>query len=165
MTALDTTAAAAWLLQTAKASRLTFTPETLQAAAEQLAGTVERDPAGGFAYQGEAGAAAFRVEGGQVVEIPVMDHLVGIILAHTKPAETAPTPGAPAQIAGPSPAARDYRDRFGSKATAASDAALAAEVQTWANPFDPKHPNRTRQTVLRNRFPELAARYEMEATQ
>lgn len=163
---MDLASATAFLSSTAAASGLAFGPNALQAAAEQLAGSVERDPAGAFVYSDETGAAAFRIEGGQVHEIPVQDHIARIVLTHAQPIETRAASGEPvAQIVSPSPHARDYRDRFGSKATAANDAALAAEIQEWPNPFLPQHLNRTRQTVLRNRFPQLAARLQTEAAQ
>lgn len=163
----DIAAATAFVAATARTSGLTITADALQVAAAELAGSVERDGSGAFQYLAEAGAGAFQIVDGEVREIPVERHVANVLLKHTKPLPASVKVSAPevprSQIA-PSPGHyNDFSNRIGPKAIAAADAKLSAEVAAWPNPFSKQHLNRTRQTVLRNRFPTLAAAYEAEA--
>lgn len=160
----DIAAATAFVATTARSSGLAIAGDALQVAAAELASSVERDATGAFRYQDEAGASAFQIVDGEVREIPVERFVADVLLKHTRSIATVSSPGTPGAQIAPSPSHyRDYADRIGPKASAKADAELSAEVQSWPNPFNEKHLNRTRQVILRNRFPALAAAYEAQA--
>lgn len=156
---------ATFLGATARNSGLAFAPEALTAAAEQLAGAVERDATGAFSYSPEAGAAAFRVVAGEVVEIPAADFVASVILKHTQPVRTtAPAAAEAAATLATVPKPNTPIAAFGRALAASHDAAVLHEAETWPNPFvaGPNF-NRTRQQIIVNKNPGLAARYRAEA--
>ena len=160
--------AASFLATTAAASGLTFPPEALEGAAQRLVDTVERDTSGSFSYLPDAGAAAFRIVGGAVVEIPVGDFLAGVILQAAKP--IAPVSAAPAVATAGSPPPVPTRPKPGAAVSeigkafeAMHDAAMIAECETWPNPWKAGQVNRTRQTIIINKHPTLAARLKAQA--
>jgi hypothetical protein len=111
-------------------------------------------------------AAPFRIEDGKVVDILPLAHALSVIREHGKllakpvPVQDAPSPTTrPAKIEVNTPIAA-----FGRALAASHDAAVLREAETWPNPFlaGPNF-NRTRQQVLTNKNPGLAARYKNEA--
>lgn len=111
-------------------------------------------------------ATPFNVARGQVIDVQPLAHALGIIREHGKtvanpaPIQDAPSPTTrPAKIEVNTPIAA-----FGRALAASHDAAVLREAETWPNPFlaGPNY-NRTRQQVLTNKNPGLAARYKNEA--
>lgn len=59
--------------------------------------------------------------------------------------------------------AGDFFADFTAGLNKAHDAALAAEAATWPNPWAANQVNRTRQAILQNKNPALAAKFRAEA--
>lgn len=161
--------ATGWLEQTAKNSGLTFTPAALTAAAEQLVASVERDASGQFAYTNEGYASAYRIEKGEAVEIPIGEHVAGIIRRNAKAVAPAQVPSPVAASGSPAPALARPKagaavSDFGRAFAAMQDAATIREAETWPNPFiaGPNF-NRARQQVLINKNPARAAQFKAQA--
>jgi hypothetical protein len=156
---------------TARGSGLTFTQEALTTAAEQLAGAVERDATGALTYSPEAGAAAFRIIAGEVVEIPAADFVAGVILEHAKPipkstpatAQEAPAPAIPSSAPQWAQRTRGPISDFARALAASEDAAIQREIAGWPNPWAKGSENRTRQAVIANRNTALAAQHKAQA--
>lgn len=154
-----------FLASTAKASGLEFAPDALQAAAEQLAAAVERDATGTLTYSPEAGAAAFRIVAGQVVDIPAADFVAGVILKHAKPV---PKPSAATVQDAPTTGLKKIHvetpiAEFGRQLAAQHDTAMAREAATWANPWKAGQLNRTHQAIISKHHPARAAQFKAEA--
>ena len=148
----------------ARSGGYTLTPEGLAIVAERIASTLERD-ASGFAYRDEAFNETFRIENGTTVPVPVGEFVAGLMQRHGKP-----TPRPPTAQDAPSPTIRPAKIEvntpiaaFGRQLAAKHDAAVLREASEWPNPFlaGPNF-NRTRQQVLTNKNPALAAQYKAQ---
>ena len=166
---LDAAAAVAWIEATCKNSGLEIDPTALPGVARQIAETVERDAAGRFTY---VDAAPFRIVAGQVVDIPVGEHLGALLQEHTKPIPLKLS--SPSAQAVPAPAAPSSAPQWAKRGTGAisdfaralaeqQDAALIRESETWGNPWLSGQINRTRQQILLNKNPAMAARFKSQA--
>jgi hypothetical protein len=159
--------ATAFLEATARSSGLAFVPETLKTAATELAASVERDASGAFSFTPEGYATAYRIEGGETVNIPVGEHVATLIRRHAKAA----APKAQAQAETPqtstpvTPPSRDPWAAFGRGLAAKHDAIMIRETEQMANPWLSGQINRTNQAIITNKNPDLAARFKKEAGQ
>lgn len=165
----DAVAAAAWIEATCRNSNLAFDPTALPDVARQLAETVERDAAGKLVY---VDAAPFKIVAGEVVDIPVEQHVGALLQAHTKP--VAPKQSASTAQGAPAPAAPSSAPQWAKRGTGPisdfaralaekEDAAWVRESESWPNPWLPANLNRTRQQVLINKNPALAQRHRAQA--
>lgn len=59
--------------------------------------------------------------------------------------------------------ADDGMARINASFEAAHDKRAADEIATWPNPWAAQHPNRTRQTIIGNKNPALAAKLKAQA--
>ncbi|CAM3051369.1 hypothetical protein JHFBIEKO_4424 [Methylobacterium mesophilicum] len=144
----------------AETNGLSLTPEALSAAADRLAADLAHDENHQLAFDG---AAPFRIEAGQVVEIGLVDHILAIVRELGSPV-TAPTtsPGVPATRPGKieidTPIAA-----FGRSLAASHDAALVRETEKMPNPWLSGQLNRTNAAIITNKNPSLAAKLKAEA--
>lgn len=157
MIALDN---ATTLARSAAASNgLELSPEALSAAADRLAADLTHD-AGQLAFDG---AAPFRIEAGQVVELGLVEHVLAVVREHGRPA-AAPTSAPQTLTTKPGkPEVNTPIATLGRAFAASHDAAVVRETEAMTNPWLPGKINRTHQQIISNKNPDLAAHFKAQA--
>lgn len=152
-------------------------PERLATLGKALADAVEWDAVAGRHFVLDAeGNRMIGIAGGQVYDLDPVEWLGQLTKAD--PRKSARKPATPASAQPSDPAewiihqvngstsvrrADDPFVRIANSIAGERDAAVLAEMQNWPNPWAKEHLNRTRQTLITNKNPALAAKLKAAA--